>query len=345
MTEQQAPLETAESGSMAGVIFKVFLFMLLVLAVYQWIGYEITELTGGERKASSGEVEISPEGGETIFWGKGRCFTCHSVGGQGSAVRGPNLGQFGEKFPEAIGARAVSRAKERAEKTGEEYDANDYIIESIAKPDAYIVKGYKNEMAVVFAPPISLGLKDVQAVVTYLQSQGGEVDLEAINNPTEIGARYFGRIAAASAAGGGDPGAGQEVYEDNCSECHMLNDEGEELGPDLTGIAAKGVKFIGESVLNPTKSITPGYETYELVDKEGRKHIGLKTREEGDEVDITKANGDVVTVSKADIKTLTVDKNSSVMPSDITEALTVKEYQDLMSFMVMQKPKEEEKEE
>ncbi|KKK82513.1 hypothetical protein LCGC14_2802650, partial [marine sediment metagenome] len=30
------------------------------------------------------------------------------------------------------------------------------------------------------------------------------------------------------------PGLGQEVYEDNCAYCHVLNGEGEELGPDLT---------------------------------------------------------------------------------------------------------------
>ena len=63
-------------------------------------------LPGGGKKVVSA-VEITPEGGETIFWGKGRCFTCHSLGDQGSAVRCPNLGQFGEKFPLPIGVRAV----------------------------------------------------------------------------------------------------------------------------------------------------------------------------------------------------------------------------------------------
>ena len=56
---------------------KVFGFLLLVLGLYLWIGYAITDLSGGEKKAG-GAVEISPEGGEAIYWGKGRCFTCHS---------------------------------------------------------------------------------------------------------------------------------------------------------------------------------------------------------------------------------------------------------------------------
>ena len=53
-----------------------------------------------------------------LYWGRGRCYTCHSLGGQGSAVRGPNHGQFGEKFPLPMGTRAEQRAKERAEKEG-----------------------------------------------------------------------------------------------------------------------------------------------------------------------------------------------------------------------------------
>jgi hypothetical protein len=169
----------------SSAVAKVFLFLLLSLGAFLWVGYSVTELTGGGQRVAVGAVEITPEGGEAVFWGKGRCFTCHSVGDRGSAVRGPNQGQFGEKFTEPIGVRAAARAAERAEKTGEEYTATDYLIESLASPGAYVVKGYKNEMAVVYAPPISLGLDEVKAVITYLQSQGGEPDPEALDNPSE----------------------------------------------------------------------------------------------------------------------------------------------------------------
>ncbi len=150
-------------------VTRVFPFLLIVLAIYLWIGYSVTELTGGERTASAA-VEITPEGGEAIYWGRGRCFTCHSVGGQGSAVRGPNHGQFGEKFPLPMGARAVLRAKERSEKEGIEFTAVDYVVESLASPGAYVVKGYKNEMAVDNATPISMTLKEIKAVVAYLKT-------------------------------------------------------------------------------------------------------------------------------------------------------------------------------
>jgi putative heme-binding domain-containing protein len=327
---------------MTATVARLFAFLLVVLGTYLWIGYSITELTGSGSRTSAA-VDISPEGGEVIYWGKGRCFTCHSVGGQGSAVRGPNHGQFGEKFLLPMGARAVERAKERSEKEGVEYTAVDYIVESLASPGAYVVKGYKNEMAVVYAPPISLSLKEIKAVVAYLMSLGGDLDMEAIDtNPDALAQKYYAKISAAAAAGGGDPGEGAIVYEDNCSDCHSLNGEGGEIGPDLTGISAKGLKFISESILQPVKSLTKGFETYVVFNQEGRQTIGLKTRDDADEIDITTANGDVVTIAKADIKEIKIDDTKSVMPDDLSEAMTVKDYQDILSFLMLQKPKPEE---
>jgi putative heme-binding domain-containing protein len=327
---------------MTATMTRLFSFLLVVLGTYLWIGYSITELTGGGRRTSAA-VDVSPEGGEAVYWGKGRCFTCHSVGGQGSAVRGPNHGQLGDKFPLSMGARAVERAKERSEKEGTEFTAVDYVVESLASPGAYVVKGYKNEMAVVYAPPISLNLKEIKAVVSYLMSLGGDLDMEAIDSePGELTQKFYAKISAAAAAGGGDPGEGAIVYDDNCSDCHTLNEEGGEIGPDLTGISAKGLKFISESILQPVKSLTKGFETYVVIDQDGRQSIGLKTRDEAGEIDITTASGDVITIEKADIKNIKIDETKSVMPDDLSEAMTVKDYQDILAFLMLQKPKSEE---
>ena len=316
-------------------------FLLVVLGLYLWIGYSVAKLIGGDRQ-SSAAVDVSPEGGEAIYWGKGRCFTCHSVGGQGSAVRGPNHGQFGEKFALPMGARAAERAEERSDEEGTEFTAVDYIVESMASPGAYVVEGYKNEMAVVYAPPISLSLTEIKAVVAYLLSLGGDLDMEAIDTePSEVTEKFYAKISAAAAAGGGDPGEGEIVYEDNCYDCHMLNDDGGEIGPDLTGISAKGLKFIEEAILQPAKSLTPGFETHVVVDQEGRQSVGLKTRDDADEIDITTAIGDVITIAKSDIKEIKIDDTTSVMPDDLSEAMTVKDYQDILSFLMLQKPNAE----
>jgi hypothetical protein len=48
-----------------------------------------------------------------------------------------------------------------------------------------------------------------------------------------------------------------------------------------------------------------------------------------------------VTIARSDIKEITVDETSSVMPGDINEALTVKDFQDLLSYLMLQKQVEE----
>jgi putative heme-binding domain-containing protein len=199
-------------------------------------------------------------------------------------------------------------------------------------------------MAVVYAPPISLNLKEIKAVVSYLMTLGGDLDMEAIDSaPSKITAKLYSKIAAAAEAGGGDPELGAEVYEDNCVDCHALgDDEDGEIGPNLSGIAATGLKFISESILAPTKTLTKGYETYVVINNEGRQFVGLKTRDGDGEVDITNALGDVETIAKSDIKDIRIDDTLSVMPDDISEVLTVKEYQDVLSFLMLQKPAEEE---
>ncbi|MBI4745736.1 MAG: c-type cytochrome [Deltaproteobacteria bacterium] len=323
---------------MGKVIGKIFIFLLATVFVFMWVGYAVTKMTGGEKKAA-GAVEITPEGGETIFWGKGRCFTCHSMGENGSAVRCPNLGVWGDKFPLPIGKRAESRAKERQAQTGLPYTATDYLTECLATPGAYIVEGYKNEMAVVYAPPISLSLHEIKAVILYLQSQGGEVDVNAVNNPSEIAKKLHDKISAAGAAGGGDPGHGEEVFKGSCVNCHMLKGEGGKIGPDLSNAGNKPLKFLSESILRPVDAITPGYETWVVETKDNTKAIGIKTKDDAQGVEILKATGDIVTVARADIKELTQDKTKSLMPEDMIEGLTVKDFQDVLAFMMMQKEK------
>ena len=296
----------------------------------------ITEMTG-EGEESGGKVTVTPEGGDQIFWGRGRCFTCHSVGEKGNAVRGPNLGQFGEKYPLPIGARAEERAKMRFEKTGVFYSATDYLVESLAEPSAYVVSGFKNEMAIIYSPPISLSPGEVMAVVSYLQSLGGEVDIDAIDDPGTLSGKLFNRIRVASSAGGGNPATGETVFLDICADCHIIDGEGGNTGPDLSELGKKGYDFIKESIRSPAAKITPGYETYLLVDLDGRKFRGIKVSEEPLSVDIVDENGTIRSFLRSDMGKFEKDVHASLMPEDLIDILTVREYQDLVSFLLLQK--------
>ena len=116
-----------------------------------------------------------PEAGEQLFLGKAKCYTCHSVGDTGSAIRGPNLGEPGP-LGVPIGERAEERAEERRAATDAAFSSTDYILESMIEPNVYVVAGFKPEMPVIIRPPIALGAPEVGAIVAYLQSLGGDAD-------------------------------------------------------------------------------------------------------------------------------------------------------------------------
>ena len=324
---------------MGKALIKVFTFMIVLVVIFLWVGYTVTAMTGGERKSQT-IVGINPEAGEAIFWGKGRCSTCHSIGDKGSAVRCPNLGVFGEKFTSPIGLRAAERAKERETQTGKPYTAVDYLLECVGNPPAYIVEGYKNEMPIVYAPPISLTLDEVKAVVSYLQSQGGEVNIEAINNPPGEGKNLLNRIAAAVSAGGGDPTNGEKAFFDAsgaaCGTCHTIKGNGKAVGPDLSAIGTKGVKHIQESIIDPSTTITKGFESFKITTKDNNMIVGLKKGEDGEGVEILTAKGEVVKVSKSNIAEI-VQETKSLMPEELREYITVKDYQDIVAYMLLQK--------
>ncbi|MFQ5911674.1 MAG: c-type cytochrome [Nitrospinota bacterium] len=247
----------------------VILFTLVLIGFFIYVSTLLTQISGSTgAKAVSGE--ITPEAGEALFWGKGKCYTCHSIGARGSAVRGPNLG-VAEKFPEPVAVRA---AKRRAGTS-----ATGYIVESIYDPNAFVVPGFsKGLMKPINRPPIALSDEEITAVITYLLSQGGqEVDANLVGQINKDQQPF--RVAAAQElpeAGPtlkipeGDPETGYEVFQRlECYECHKIenfefpvSEETAGVGPDLTGIGEIQTRvYLFESILSPNAVVVqgPGY--------------------------------------------------------------------------------------
>jgi len=148
-------------------------------------GHLLTRRPNAVSGAGADGIVVSPQTGKRLFWTRGRCSTCHRVGELGSNPRGPDLGE-GEQGP-AIGARAEARARERSQQSGRPCSATDYLVESLLEPGAYLVSGYKNEMPPAHQPPVDLGPDEIRALVAYLQSLGGRVDLTEIRLPAVLG--------------------------------------------------------------------------------------------------------------------------------------------------------------
>lgn len=133
--------------------------------------------------------------GKKLFFGKGQCALCHTIGPSHGA-RAPNL--------EGVGAK-LSR---------------EFIYESLTQPSAYIYKDYTARppkpfpahMPQINKPPVDLSDAELLAVMAFVQQLGGEVTVE----PRELAAFLPPPVVK------GDPDAGKAVYARlDCEGCHQ----------------------------------------------------------------------------------------------------------------------------
>lgn len=311
---------------------KSAVFSLCILGFFVFVCMYVTGLSGGGG-GGGGATGINPEAGEAIYWGDGQCHTCHSIGTSGSATRGPNQ--------EGLAARAEERAKEAGLSSGLEY-----LVESIVDPSAYIVEGYDNIMPKVYDAPIMLNREQIQAVLTYLQTLGGESNIEAV-------AKFAEKIPEAS----GDAVApwvppidvdikeGELVFFDEsrgvtCSKCHVLNGKGSKVGPDLTGIGAvQTPQYLIESVLKPSEIIVKGFETMYLMTNDGMAYNGLLVSQDEDEVVLmVDEDGEMEEyVFYPDEIAQMQKQDVSIMPGNFQDMLTTKEFYGVILFLLSQK--------
>ena len=108
--------------------------------------------------------------GQKIFFGKGQCALCHTIGS--SEGRCPDLKGIGAKL------------------------TREFIYESLTQPQAYVYKDYEHvgqpkffpaKMPYINKKPIGLNNNEILAVIAFLQSMSGEevtINLSEIEAPS-----------------------------------------------------------------------------------------------------------------------------------------------------------------
>lgn len=316
---------------------RTVVFVLLTLGLFVYLGALVTALSGGEVAAAAAEG-VNVEAGEAIYWGKGKCSTCHSLGDRGSAVRGPNHADV------CAVSRDLRVAERQAAGAAGIQTATDYLVESLADPDVYVVEGFSAAMPKVYLPPISLTADEIRAVVLYLQTQGCEADAATIELPQVIleAAAQQGEVGEPfSLAVVGDPQAGRELFFDPagaaaCVQCHTVEGEGGQVGPELTDVAGtQTLQYIYESIMDPSAAIASGgFEPVQLQLNDGSVLSGVLRAEDDASLSVVDTDGVETIVQKADIaRERRYPDIPSAMPGNFSELLTVKQVADLIAFL------------
>ena len=239
-------------------VMKLLTFSLAVIWFYAFVASLVPESSTAVNltELDWSDPEAVAEQGALVFNGKGQCSACHTVDTSAPPGRCPDLTD--------IGLNAASRIPGM--------DARTYLIESLYFPANHLVPGYGKIMPEVWKAPIALSHVEIQAVIAYLESQGGEIDPTPFDEPIDrkdvsVTAEALPPLLT------GDPELGKKVFVSAaCISCHAVagiespaageteTDFEVVTAPDLSEIAAfNDMRYLEESILLPSVQIVSGY--------------------------------------------------------------------------------------
>lgn len=234
------------------IFLNILIFSIIVVAFYAYIGNSIPQIESRPPEeveiASNLTAEELVNVGKEIFYGKGTCALCHSIGQKG--LRCPDLA--------GVGARAAERK--------EGMSAEEYLAESLYDPGAYIVEGYENTMPQINKPPVGLSGKEIVAVIAFLQSLGGVTTVTAETAFPQFSA---GEAPPMEETPPAPAGVGVAAAEDDpekimtamgCPVCHDYQKGIVMVGPSLKGAGSRRDRgYIERAILDPNAEVAEGF--------------------------------------------------------------------------------------
>jgi mono/diheme cytochrome c family protein len=227
--------------------------VLGTLALYTLIANKIPQVQSEVPRALSLGANVTPEqlatAGDQLYHGAGGCTTCHGLG-----TRAPNL-LTDEKGQGPIGARCGKREPGK--------DCKAYLYESLMSPRAFVVAGYEPimpEMGRILSP------QQLWALVAFLESQGGTVDVSASDIPSSTTSTTSTSSTPSAGIAGGSTDPMTIIRGAGCTACHKINGEGGAIGPDLNHVGSRlSSNLIRESILQPDAKVAKGFEKFKGV--------------------------------------------------------------------------------
>jgi putative heme-binding domain-containing protein len=139
----------------------------------------------------------------------------------------------------------------------------------------------------------------------------------------------------------GETERGKKIFADvgTCAKCHVVNNEGKEVGPNLSEIGSKlSREAMFESILFPSAGISHNYETYAVALNDGTSLVGLITTQTPDSISLKGADAIVRTIKRSDIDEMS-KQPLSLMPADLQRVMTADELVDVVEYLQTLKKK------
>lgn len=139
----------------------------------------------------------------------------------------------------------------------------------------------------------------------------------------------------------GNAGNGMKIFTTvgKCAGCHIVNNQGKEVGPNLSEIGSKlSRQSMFESIIYPSAGISHNYEGYTAALKDGTVFTGILIGQADDAVTLRNIEAITKSIPRKDIDDL-VKSKLSIMPADIAKLLSIEELTDVVEYMATLKKK------
>lgn len=130
----------------------------------------------------------------------------------------------------------------------------------------------------------------------------------------------------------GRPEAGKLVFQKTCAACHKMNNEGGEIGPDLTGSNRTNTVFLLSNILDPSADLQDAYKLVVITTQDGRTYSGNIVHETDRSLTLRVIGQEPVVINHSQILSKTVSEKS-MMPEGLLDNLTDEEVIDLFAYM------------
>ncbi|TWT84170.1 HEAT repeat protein [Planctomycetes bacterium CA13] len=135
---------------------------------------------------------------------------------------------------------------------------------------------------------------------------------------------------------GGDSKKGRSLFFDrtelSCVRCHKVDQNGGEVGPDLTVIGKQKERvYLLESICIPDSSIADGFGSMVIANDAGQLLTGVVKSENDELLELIQADGSIVRIPQDEI--VTSRKGKSAMPADLLQHLSERELRDLVAYL------------
>ncbi len=101
----------------------------------------------------------------------------------------------------------------------------------------------------------------------------------------------------------GDATTGAALFKKRCIACHDSGQGGGVIGPSLAGVAKRFTpEYLAESVVVPRKDISPNFQTWSILQDDGKVLLGLLSGEDENRVTLQMMDGSLKAVEKSQIE-------------------------------------------